>query len=180
MAERRRNGPCECGSGKKAKRCCGVRRGPAAGELAKAFLAEQRRWATTRLMEVARADFEELFDQMVDLPAQEVSLQVRLPRLLSPELEALRLAIDDDDHETVDLLVGPALVQLDDPQRRGQLVGAVRTLADAGRVDPQVAALAVIDLAAPDSSLLRSSLLEALAVSIGAAGTPAGLLVVST
>jgi hypothetical protein len=52
-------------------------------------------------------------------------------------------------------------------------------LAQAGRIEAQVAAVAMIDLTTTSSALLRSSLVEALAVSVGAARTPAGLLVVS-
>src|SRR6266536_1619357 len=39
MAGLGRNERCPCGSGRKVKRCCGVRRGPSEDELAKAFLA---------------------------------------------------------------------------------------------------------------------------------------------
>jgi len=39
--------------------------------------------------------------------------------------------------------------------------------------------VAVIDLTTASSALLRSSVLEALAVSVGAARTPAGLVVAS-
>jgi hypothetical protein len=184
MAQNRRNTPCDCGSGKKTKHCCGLRRGPGPADLAKAFLAEQRRKAASRLLRVSRDDLDELFDQMVDLPAQDVSMQVRLPRLLSPELEALRAAIDDGDgdgdgDEGVEPLITSVLAELDDPQRRAELAAAVLSLADAGRVHPHVAAVAMIDLNCSQSALLRSSLLEALAVSVGAARTPGGLLVVS-
>lgn len=179
MARRGRNEPCECGSGTKAKRCCGVTRGPGPAELAKAFLADERRRAVGRLLRVSRDDFDELFHEVVHLPVRDVSLQICLPRLLSPELEALRAAIDDDDDDAVDALVGPAVAQLDDPQRRAELAKAVMALAESGRVDNQVAAVAVIDLTTASSALLRSSVLEALAVSVGAARTPAGLLVAS-
>src|SRR5947209_8642841 len=90
MADGRRNAPCSCGSGRKAKRCCGIRRGPSESDLARAGLACR----------------------------------------------------------------------------------------DAGRVDAVVASAAVVELAtAPVSRLLRNSLVEALAVSAGAAETPGGILV---
>ncbi len=179
MADEGRNARCGCGSGLKAKRCCGLKRGPGPADLAKAFLAEQRRRAAARLLRVSREDFEDLFDEMLDLPARDVSLQLQLPRLLSPELEALRAAIDDDDDEGVEELVDAALAQVDDPLQRVALVRAVLALVEAGRVERRVAAVAVIDLASGSSALLRSSLLESLAVSVGAARTPAGLLVVA-
>ena len=113
MADQGRNESCGCGSGKKAKRCCGVRRGPTPVEMAKAFLAEQGRWAVMQLLETTRGEFDELFEEMLDLPVRDVSLQLRLPRVCSPELEALRAAVDDDDDEAVEVLVGPVLAQLD-------------------------------------------------------------------
>ncbi len=179
MASEGRNARCRCGSGIKAKRCCVLKRGPGPADLATAFLADQRRRAAARLLGVSRDDFEELFDEMLDLPARDVSLQLPLPRLLSLELEALRAAIDDDDEEGAEALVGPALAQVDDQVRRAELARAVLALAEAGRVERRVAAVAMIDLGRDSSALLRASLLEALAVSVGAARTPGGLLVVS-
>ena len=179
MAQCVRNGPCGCGSGRKAKRCCGVRRGPSPAELDRAFLAEQRRRAALRLVAMAVDELRERFDEMIDLPARHVSLQLRLPRLLGPELEALREAIDEHDEEAVDSLLDVALASFDDPGRRAELARAVLALADSGRVAPDVAAVAMVDLTATPSALLRRSLLQALAVSVGAARTPAGLLVVS-
>ncbi len=132
-----------------------------------------------RLLGVTRDEFDALFEEMVDLPVWDVSLQLRLPYVLSPELEALRVAIAEDDDEAVDVFVDLALAQLDNPSRRAELARAVLAFAAAGRVDPQVAAVAVIDLTTASSALLRSSFLEALAVSVGAARTPAGLVVVS-
>ena len=179
MAHDGRNARCRCGSGIKAKRCCGLKRGPGPADLATAFLAEQRRRAAAKLLRVDRDDIEGLFDEMLELPARDVSLQLRLPRLLSPELEALRAAIYEDDDEDVEALVDAALTVVDDPMRRAELARAVLALAEAGRVERRVAAVAMIDRAGDASALLRSSLLEALAVSVGAASTPGGLLVVS-
>jgi hypothetical protein len=93
MAQQGRNARCPCGSGRKVKRCCGVRRGPSEAELAKAFLHQQ-----------ARA---------------------------------------------------------------------------AGRVSAELAAAVALEQASRSTTLLRASLLAALRVSVGAARTPAGLLVVS-
>lgn len=147
--------------------------------MATAYLAEQGRTATRRLLRVSRDDFDMLFDEMVDLPVHDVSMQLRLPRLMTPELGALAAAIDDDNEESAEALMDAALTQVDDPERRAQLAKAVLALADVGRVDAHVAAVAVIDLSCDDSALVRSSLVEALAVSVGATKTPAGLLVAS-
>lgn len=134
----------------------------------------------SRLLRITRDDFDELFDEMLDLPSRDVSLQISLPRLLSPALQALRAAIAYDDDESVADLVGPAVAEMDNPIRRAELVRAVQAFAEAGGVDRLVAAVAVTNLAAGRSALLRSSLLEALAVSVGAVRTPGGLLVVSS
>jgi hypothetical protein len=58
MAGLGRNERCPCGSGRKVKRCCGVRRGPSEDELAKAFLAVEARAAAR----VLRDHDDEQFD----------------------------------------------------------------------------------------------------------------------
>src|SRR5215211_7617635 len=103
MAQQGRNERCQCGSGRKVKRCCGVRRGPSEAVLAK----------------------------------------------------------------------------VDTPIVRAGLVRAVQGLRDAGRVSDEVAAAVLVEQASRSTELLTASLLAAVAVGVGAATTPAGLLVVS-
>jgi hypothetical protein len=55
----------------------------------------------------------------------------------------------------------------------------VQALQDSGRVSAEVAAAEAVEQASRSTTLLRASLLAALRVSVGAATTPAGLLVVS-
>lgn len=174
-----RNDRCRCGSGKKTKRCCGVRRGPSERELAIAFLSTHKRLAVAELLDldITRGDFDELFDRMLDLPAQHLSVQLRLPRLLTPDLEALRGAIEADDEDTIDDRIGPALLGLDTPERRVELAQAVLRLADDDAIDSGVASVALLDLGIHPSELLRSSLIQSLAVSAGATRTPSGLFV---
>jgi hypothetical protein len=175
-----RNQPCRCGSKKKTKHCCGVPHGPSDSELAKAFLATHARHAAFRLIRLSEDELHDLFDEMLDLPEQHLSLQLPLPKLLPPELEALRYAIDDDDVDAVDEHLEPALKQVDNPLRRASLARAVLALVDNGAIDTAVADAAIVDLDSHDtSSLLRASLLHALSVSVGASRTPSGLLVVS-
>jgi hypothetical protein len=175
-----RNQPCRCGINKKTKHCCGVPHGPSDTELAKAFLASEARHAARRLIQLPEDELHELFDQMLDLPEQHLSLQLPLPKLIPPELEALRYAIDDDDPDTADEHLGPALKRVDNPQQRAGLARAVLALASNGAIDPAVADAALLDLDSHGTSaLMRTSLLHALSVSIGASCTPAGLLVVS-
>jgi hypothetical protein len=120
-----------------------------------------------------------LLDAAALLPRQDVSMQLPLPGLLSPALERLRAAVADDDPEEVAAVVPAALAEVDTPVARAGLVRAVLALRDAGRVSAEVAAAVVVEQASRSSELLEASLLEAVAVSVGAATTPAGLLVVS-
>jgi hypothetical protein len=132
---------------------------------------------------LSHRDEDELWDvveEMVHLPADEMSLQLQLPRVLPPELETLRAAVASESvEEVVDALPG-AMARVDSPSVRAALARAVLACRDEGRVDALVAASAVAELAAASTSrLLRNSLMEALAVSAGATPTPGGLLVAS-
>jgi hypothetical protein len=174
MAGVGRNDLCECGSGRKTKRCCGVRRGPGPEELAKAFLAQQGRRAARRLLSVTREDFDALFPEVLHLPEADLALQVDLPALTTRELMRAVAAVDDAD--AFDAALGPVVASLDTPTRRAGLARAVIDLAEAGRVDPDVAAMAMIDLTTAESALFTASVAEAVAVFAGAARTPAGLV----
>src|SRR5436853_2398477 len=115
MAGVGRNQPCSCGSAVKAKRCCGVSRGPSGPELAKAFLVEQRRASSPALRRAIHDVDEliELYEAVAKLPSIDLSCQLRLPRLLSPELERLRSAIADDDGDAIQQALPDALAQVD-------------------------------------------------------------------
>jgi hypothetical protein len=179
MAQRGRNERCPCGSGRKVKRCCGVRRGPSEAELAKAWLYQQARSAALVLDTRSDAEMVALLDAATRLPTQDVSMQLSLPRLLGRALERLRAAIAEDDPDEVAAMLPAALAEVDTPIIRAGLVRAVLRLRDAGRVSAEVAAAVAVEQASGSTTLLRASLLEAVAVSVGAATTPAGLLVVS-
>jgi len=120
-----------------------------------------------------------LLDAAVGLPKQDVSMQLPLPGLLSPALERLRAAVADDDPDQVAAAVPAVLAEVDTPIVRAGLVRAVQGLRDAGRVSDQVAAAVAVEQASRSTELLTASLLAAVAVGVGAATTPAGLLVVS-
>jgi CheY-like chemotaxis protein len=90
---------------------------------------------------------------------------------------ARRLAEDDSDE--VAAVLPAVLAEVDTPLVRAGLVRAVLRLRDAGRVSDEVAAAVAVEQASGSTPLLRASLLEAVAVGVGAATTPAGLLVVS-
>src|SRR6266511_2202825 len=171
MAGLGRNERCPCGSGRKVKRCCGVRRGPSEDELAKAFLAVEARAAAWVLRDHD--------DALIDLPSFDQSLLWPLPRLLTPEFARLGDALAEEDTETVRAVLPGVLARLDTPRARGGLARAVLALRDAGRLAAELAAAAVIDLASPSTTLVRASLLHAVAVDAGAAPTASGLVVAS-
>jgi SEC-C motif len=179
MAGRGRNERCPCGSGRKVKHCCGVRRGPSEAQLAKAWLHQQARSAALALAERSDAQVVALLEAAARLPRQDVSMQLPLPRLLSPALERLRATIAEGDPDQVDAAVPAALAEVDTPTVRAGLVRAVLGLRDAGRVSAELAAAVAAEQASRSTTLLEASLLAAVAVSVGAATTPAGLLVVS-
>jgi hypothetical protein len=179
MAQQGRNERCRCGSGRKVKRCCGVRRGPSEAELAKAFLHQQARAAALVLDSGSDLEVVALLEAATRLPTQEVSMQLPLPRLLSSALERLRVAVAEDEPEQVAAVLPAALAEVDTPIARAGLVRAVLGLRDAGLVSDEVAAAVAVEQASRSTTLLRASLLAAVAVSVGAATTPSGLLVVS-
>ena len=119
-----------------------------------------------------------MFDDLVDLPTLDVSLQVDLPHLFTPAMQHLREALEADDEDTFDDAVNTAIRHLDTPQRRAALARAVLNLRDLGRIDRRLAAAAIIDLGTPGSALFQASVVQSIAVSVGAAETPSGLLVV--
>jgi hypothetical protein len=178
MAGVARNQPCPCGSGSKAKHCCGVRRGPSEGELAKAFLVEQRRASSPALGRAINDvdDLIELYEAVGELPSLDLSCQLRLPRLLPPELQRLRSAIAVDDADELQAALPDALAQVDNPLARADLARAVLVLREAGRITEEVAAAALLDLDSDANALVREALIAALAVDCGVARTPAGLV----
>lgn len=181
MAAVGRNEPCRCGSGVKAKRCCGVRRGPSGPELAKAFLVEQRRASSPALRRAIGdvGDLVRLYERVAKLPRLDLSCQLRLPRLLSPELERLRSAVAQEDDDEIYRALPDALARVDTVLVRAELARAVIALREAGRVAHDVAAAALLDLDSEADALVREALLAALAVDCGAARTPSGLVLAS-
>jgi hypothetical protein len=179
MAKIGRNDPCPCGSGRKAKHCCGVPRGPAEDELARAFVAAEALVAAPWLAGLGDDELEELWDELLELPARDLFLHFPLPKLLAPVLQRLIEAIQDDDGDTADEALEDALDLFDTPVARAVLARAVIALRDAGRLRPRLAAVAIVDLAGRSRSLVRASLVEACAVAAGVARTPGGIVVVS-
>jgi hypothetical protein len=171
-----RNHACPCGSGRKAKRCCGVRGGPSEESLARAFLTHASREAAWELRHVQERDFEEVLGKLVELPELDLSLQAELPKLLSPALDRVCEAFAVDDPDAAEEPFGELLGAIDTQLERARLARAVIALRAAGRLDAKLAAAALIDLASGSRELVAASLLQAVAVRAGAARTPAGVL----
>jgi SEC-C motif len=169
-----RNEPCPCGSGRKAKRCCGVERGPSEESLARAFLAHACREAARKLRHLSDVELGELFEELWDLPKADLSLQVELPKLHSPVLNRLcdAVADEDPDPELLEAVVGT----IDTPVERARIAGAAIARAEAGTIDEKLASAALLDLGSGSRRLLRAGLLQAVAVRVGVARTPGGVL----
>lgn len=171
-----RNDPCPCGSGRKVKRCCGVRRGPSENELARAALAREALSAALLLRPLTDEELGRLWDDMLDLPSLDLSLQLPLPELVTPDLECLLEAVADDDADAIDDALQPVSARLDTPVTRLEVARNVLRLRDVGRIEPLLAAVAIVELASRSAALVAASLLEAAAVAAGVARTPGGLL----
>jgi hypothetical protein len=171
-----RNDPCPCGSGRKAKRCCGVPSGPGEESLGRAYLAEQVRSVVPTLLTIPELETKRLLRELPDLPALDLSLVLRLPGLLTPELGRLLDAVADEDEIAFDDAIDAALAQVDTVANRVALARAVVALRDAGRIEPRLAAIALVDLERTQG-VLSASLIEAAAIATGQTRTPGGLLV---
>jgi SEC-C motif len=169
-----RNERCPCGSGRKAKRCCGVQGGPSEESLARAFLTHASREAAGQLRRLSDAELLDLFEGLWELPAVDLSVQVELPKLLSPVLNRLCDAVIDDDPDPE--LLEAAVGAIDTSTERARLARAVIAQAQSKAISERLADAALIDLGSDSRQFLRAGLLEAVAVRVGAARTPAGIL----
>ncbi|MGZ6639952.1 MAG: YecA family protein [Solirubrobacteraceae bacterium] len=170
-----RNQPCPCGSGRKTKHCCGQHRGPSEQQLARAHLAHLARHTIHELDGLPDHALDHLADQLMDLPAIDLSLLVTLPRLLGPDLERLREAIEHNDPEWGRDALTAVHKQIDTPQQRARLADAVVRLRDQNRIGRRQAAFALLNLHSNSKRLIAASLLEAVAVHTGVKRTPSGL-----
>jgi hypothetical protein len=170
-----RNQPCRCGSGRKTKHCCGEQRGPSDEQLARAHIAQLARDAIDDLDGLSERALDQLSEGLMDLPALDLSLLVTLPKLIGPDLERLREAIEHDDPDWGWDALTAVHNQIDTPQQRARLADAIIQLRDQHRINRRQAAYALLDLHTKSTRLIAASLLEAVAVSIGAHRTPGGL-----
>jgi SEC-C motif len=170
-----RNQPCPCGSGRKTKNCCGQQRGPSDEQLARAHLAALARKAILDLDGLSDRALDHLSQGLMDLPALDLSLLVTLPKLIGPDLQRLREAIEHDDPDWGWDALTAVHKQIDTPQQRARLADAIIRLRDQRRISRRQAAYALLDLHTKSTRFIAASLLEAVAVSIGVNRTPGGL-----
>jgi hypothetical protein len=175
MPDPGRNQPCPCGSGRKTKRCCGQRRGPSEDQLARAHVAQLSRQSIGDLAGLSDRALDALWEGLMELPSVDLSLLVTLPKLIGPDLQRLREAIVRDDPDWGWDALTAVAEQIDTPQQRARLADAIVALRDRRRLNRRQAAYALLDLNSPSTRFIGASLLEAVAVSVGAARTPAGL-----
>jgi hypothetical protein len=170
-----RNDPCPCGSGRKAKRCCGQTRGPSEEQLASARIAQLARQAAPDLAGLSDQPLDHLWEGLMDLPGVDYSLLVTLPKLIGPDLQRLREAIEHDDPDWGWDALTAVHKQIDTPQQRARLADAIVRLRDRGHINRRQAAYALLDLSTRSTRLVAASLLEAVALSVGVSRTPGGL-----
>jgi hypothetical protein len=155
-----------------------VRRGPSEAELAKAFLHQQARAAALVLEARSNAEVAAVLDAATRLPKQDIAISCHCPGCSAqrwsgcapPSPTTIRGGCRG---------LPATLAEVDTPLVRAGLVRAVQALRDTGRVSDEVAAAVAVEQGSGSTTLLRTSLLAAVAVSVGAARIPAGLLVVS-
>jgi hypothetical protein len=170
-----RNEPCPCGSGRKVKRCCGQQRGPSDDDLARAHIAILAREAAPDIADLCDDDLADLWEEILDLPALDISLLVELPKLITPDLQRLQEAIADDDPDWGWDALTAVATQIDTPRQRARLADALVALRNQHRIDHEHAAAAIVDLDSRSTRFIAASLLDAVALSVGVTHTPGGL-----
>jgi hypothetical protein len=144
--------------------------------LAVAFVMGAARDVAQSAGSLSERDFALLLAELVDLPCLDLSLQMELPKVLSPAVGRLCDAIAEDDELAGDAVIEQVLDELDTPVARERLARAVIALRDRGRLPRPLAAVALIDLASGSRQLVCASVIESVAVCAGVARTPSGLL----
>jgi hypothetical protein len=170
-----RNQPCACGSGRKTKRCCGEHHGPSEEQLARAHVAQLAYQTIHELDGLSDRALEHLAEEIMDLPALDLSLLVELPKLIGPDLERLCEAIEHDEPEWGWDALTAVHSQVDSPQQRARLADAVVRLGDQNRIGRRQAAFALMNLHSKSNRFIAACLLETVAVHTGVKPTPGGL-----
>ena len=170
-----RNELCPCGSNRKVKRCCGQQRGPSDEQLARAHVALLARAAAVDLEGLSDRALDHLWEQLLDVPATDLSLLITLPKLIGPDLKRLQESISRDDPDWGWDALTAVAEQVDTPQQRAKLADALVRLRDQHRLNRRQAAAAILDLDSRSTRFIGASLFDAVAISVGAESTPGGL-----
>jgi hypothetical protein len=172
-----RNEPCPCGSGRKAKRCCGVERGPGEESVARAFLSQISRDAAVALDGVSEPEVEALLEELRDLPAVHPSMRVELPPAIFPTLERLTDTYVVGDLNGAWAPLDAIMEEIDTPIERARLIRVVLSLRDDGQLGERAAAAAAAELGARRSrELLRECMTEAISAWVSDAYVRRGVL----
>jgi hypothetical protein len=91
-------------------------------------------------------------------------------------LSQTHVIADDDPDWGWDALTAVA-AQIDTSQQRAQLADALVQLRDQHRINRRQAAAAILDLDSHSTRFIGASVLEAVALSVGASRTPGGLTI---
>jgi SEC-C motif-containing protein len=170
-----RNELCPCGSRRKVKRCCGQQRGPSEDQLARAHVAMLARQVVSDLADLSDDALECLWEDLLDLPATDLSLLVELPKLITPDLQRLCESVAADEPDWCSDALAAVAAQVDTPRQRARLADALIHLRDRRRIGHRQAAAAILDLDSRSTYFVAASLLEAVALWSGATRTPGGL-----
>src|SRR5712691_8758630 len=162
-----RNEPCPCGSNRKVKHCCGVKRGPSEEQLARTHVALLAREAAVDLQGLSDRALHHLWEQLVDVPAIDLSLLVTLPKLINPDLKRLQESISRDDPDWGWDALTTVAEQVDTPHQRAKLADALFRLRDKHRLNRRQAAAALLDLDSRSTRFIAASPLDAVAISVG-------------
>src|ERR1017187_4706218 len=138
MAKIRRNEPCPCGSGSKAKRCCYGNNEAIEVHCLPTELCEG---VVPDLRGIDEVELRSLFDELLYLPEIDTSLQLRLG-ILTPTMDSAIGSIQDDE---LDEVFDKVVAEVDSRSRRIELAQAVITLRDQGRIPSGLAATAVLE-----------------------------------
>jgi hypothetical protein len=176
MAKVQRNQPCPCGSGSKAKRCC---YGPGRVTEVGIMPLDITQDAISVLRATSEIELRALFDQLLYLPEIDLSLQVPLPGIITPEIDQAISALQDGDGEEFDRVLARVVPTVDTVDQRINLAQAGMALRDQGRISAKLAAMAIFELDREQSILFTSSVAESIGVLAGDQRTPSGLLVAS-
>ena len=180
MARQGRNERCSCGSGKKAKYCCGSWRGPSPDALDEAFIAAALRDSRLALIGATTSRrVDEYLEELVGLPSRFPGLGVELPWLVDLPLEALLHACAIGYSQVIDEMVPKVPQASQAVPERARLARELVRLRDEGQLSRFLVAVGLFDLSRTPSVLVEAAVLRAAKVRAGVARTASGLLIAS-